>query len=172
MKEDKKNLAFIGKDLSISLTRYNTLSQSQSMVGGSHNDVTGLTWLLPQILAPCTIDFSLVDTAEGTTGHLEIIESVDLTVSPATVRLLLHVVQSIPKNEVVYAMCVEHDHNTHTHYTTHTWTWPWQVTSFWRRADKINQLIPSFTPRTHAHAHTHTHTQHTHTHCTLLSTLL
>ena len=119
------------------------------------NDVTGLTWLLPQILAPCTINFSLVDTAEGTTGHLEIIESVDLTVSPETVRLLLHVIQSIPKNEVVYAMCVVHEHNTHTtlHYTTlyHTHT---------HMHARISHITLHHTHNTHTHTtpHTHTHT--------------
>ncbi|XP_065918579.1 intermembrane lipid transfer protein VPS13C-like isoform X2 [Dysidea avara] len=83
MKDDKKTIAFIGKDLSISLTRYNALSQPpQSM-----------------IMAPCVIQFSLVDTSLDTNGNLEITESVDLTISPATVRLLLHVIQSIPKDE-------------------------------------------------------------------------
>ena len=57
-------------------------------------------------MAPCVIQFSLVDTSLDTNGNLEITESVDLTISPATVRLLLHVIQSIPKDEVVCDVCM------------------------------------------------------------------
>ena len=41
MKAGNKNLAFVGRDMNISLTRYNTLSQSQSMVG-PRGDITGV----------------------------------------------------------------------------------------------------------------------------------
>ena len=56
-------------------------------------------------MAPCTIDLSLMDSAGETNGYLEIIESVKLVISPATVRLLLYVVQSIPKPEVSNIPC-------------------------------------------------------------------